>query len=78
MSQYSMEMKIEIFDDAEGVSIQVRQWPDMPDDLIEIHTSHNKKSEDYYGKQSITLCHDQVRMLIEALNKIMHHQKGDR
>ena len=76
MSNYSLEMKLEIYDDNEGVSIQIRQWPESPVNLIEIHTTHNKQSQDYYGKQSLTLSHKQVDLLIESLQKIKNHQNG--
>ena len=73
---YSLEMKFEIFDDNEGVSIQIRQYPDLPDQLIEIHTTHNKKSQEFYGKQSLVLSQQQVNYLIESLEKIKSHQNG--
>lgn len=76
MSNYSLEMKLDIYDDNEGVSIQVRQWPEFPIDLIEIHTTHNKDSEKYYGKNSLVLSHAQVDLLIESLQKIKDHQNG--
>jgi hypothetical protein len=71
---YSLEMKLEIVDDNEGVSIQVRQWPDFPDDLIEIHTNHCSEAVKYYGKQSLVLPHKQCDLLIEALQKIKENQ----
>lgn len=75
---YTLEMKFEIFDDNEGVSIQIRQWPDGPDELIEIHTNHTKQSQEFYGKQSIVLSHRQVDLLIESLQKIKDHQNGNK
>jgi hypothetical protein len=76
MSNYSLEMKLEIFDDNEGVSIQIRQWPEVPNNLIEIHTTHNKQSQEYYGKQSLVLTHNQVDLLIKSLQKLKSHQNG--
>ena len=78
MGNHSLEMKLEIYDDNEGVSIQIRQWPDFPGGLIEIHTTHNKESQEYYGKQSIVLSHAQIDLLIESLQKIKEHQNGNK
>lgn len=77
MSQYTLEMKFEIYDDNEGCSIQIRQWPDAPDSLIEVHTTHNKPSQEYYGKQSLVLSHGQIDLLIDSLTKIKKHQNGE-
>lgn len=71
---HSLEIKMEVFDDENDVSIQVRQFPDYPEKFIEIHTSHNNFSEEHYGKQSIVLNHEQVDLLIEALSRVKKHQ----
>lgn len=78
MTNHTLEMKLEIFDDNEGVSIQIRQWPEFTFDLIEIHTTHNKQSQEFYGKQSIVLSHKQVDLLIESLQRIKEHQNGNK
>jgi hypothetical protein len=77
MIQYSLEMKFEIYDNNEGCSIQIRQWPDGADSLVEILTTHNKQSQEFYGKQSLVLSHTQIDHLIESLTKIKQHQNGE-
>lgn len=74
MKQYSLEMKLEVYNESESVSIQVRQDPDFPETLVGIYTGHDKRSEDFYGKMNLVLDHDQVAVLIEALTKIVNHQ----
>jgi len=71
---YSLEMKIEISSNSEGVSIELRQYPEWPDDLIEIHTKHCKESQEFYGDLSLVLSHQQCDLLIEALQKIKENQ----
>lgn len=71
---YSLEMKMLVYDDNEGTSIEIRQWPDAPDNLIEIHTNHHKESKEFYGSQSLVLSHDQIEALIQALHAVKAHQ----
>ncbi|WP_343577962.1 hypothetical protein [Pseudomonas sp.] len=52
---YSVEKVMRVYDDKEGVYIEVRQDPDVPDSSLEIHTTGNQACIEWYGEQRITL-----------------------
>ncbi len=52
---YRVEKVMRVYDDKEGVYIEVRQHPDAPDSGLEIHTTGNQACIDWYGEQRITL-----------------------
>lgn len=52
---YSVEKVMRVYDDKEGVYIEVRQHPDAPDSGLEIHTTGNQACIDWYGEQRIVL-----------------------
>lgn len=52
---YSVEKVMRVYDDKEGVYIEVRQHPDAPDAFLEIHTCGSKESTDWYGDNRINL-----------------------
>lgn len=52
---YSVEKVMRVYDDKEGVYIEVRQNPDASDSSLEIHTVGNQTCIDWYGEQRIML-----------------------
>lgn len=64
---YSMEIERKVYDDTEGVSVCVRPSPNNPDQCIEITTSHNASSMEYYGEIRLDIPKEQARLLGQAL-----------
>lgn len=52
---FTTEKVLRIYDDEEGVYLEVRQNPDFPDCGIEIHTNNVKANEDWFGKISLPM-----------------------
>ena len=52
---FTLEKIMRVYDDEEGVYLQIRQNPDFPDSGIEIHTDGVKANEDWFGKVSLCL-----------------------
>lgn len=68
MKTFSLEKVMRVYDDSEGVYIEVSQNPDFPDSGIMITTNQNKESKMYYGDNNILLNDkDQVIKLAHAL-----------
>ena len=63
---HSTEILRRVYDDTEGVCVEVRPCPDNPDEYIEIHTPTGK-SQEYYGAFRISLPKEMVRQLGAAL-----------
>jgi hypothetical protein len=68
---FSIHKQLRIYDDEEGVYLQVEVNPDSPDNSIVIHTDGIKENEDWYGKQCLTLyTKEHIDAMIVALNEI--------
>jgi hypothetical protein len=52
---FSIEKSLRVYDDSEGVYLEIRQDPDFPESGIEIHTNSDKDNEDWYGKISLSI-----------------------
>lgn len=63
---FSMESTYNVYDDHNGVRMQVRSFPDAPDSAMELHTG-GAESEQFYGKNSLVLDAPQARLLAQAL-----------
>jgi len=65
---FTLEKVMRIWDDSEGVYLEVRQHPDFPDNGIEIHTDKVERNEDWFGKISLSLnSKEQALKLAQAL-----------
>lgn len=64
---YSLEHFFRIYNDAEGVCLQVRPHPDLPDAALELSSCASKESKAFYGEFSVTLMPRQAHLLAEAL-----------
>lgn len=67
---YTLEKFYRIYDDGEGVCIEVRPHPDLPESLIELNTRSNQASKEFYGDVSLTLTDKQAGFLGAALIEI--------
>lgn len=63
---YTTEIIRRIYDDKEGVCLEVRPSPDNPDDYIEVHTP-DAKSRDYHGVIRFSLPKTMAMKLGQAL-----------
>lgn len=52
---FTTEKIVRVYDDNEGVYLQVHQSPDCPGTALEISTAGDKASEQWYGKQRLML-----------------------
>ena len=66
---YSIDMACRVFDDSEGVYLEVRNHAENAD-YIEIHTP-DKQSKEYYGDLSIVMPKEQALHLIKALQTVI-------
>lgn len=62
----SIEVLRRVYDDAEGVFIEVGLHPDSPD-WVCIDTSADAKSKEWYGANNLPLPKAQARLLAKAL-----------
>lgn len=69
MKDFSKEKILRVWDDSEGVYLEIRQNPDFPEAGIEIHTNNNLKNEEWYGK--ISLCLNSKEQAILLANAIL-------
>lgn len=68
---HTLEKVMRVYDDKEGVYIEIRQNPDSPTDSLELHTTGNEACEAWYGKQSITLMgRDHALALAKAITEM--------
>jgi hypothetical protein len=75
MSKFSTEVVRRVFDDSDGVYIEV--GPDSDGlDLIQVSTSG--ESEEYYGKLRLILAPEQARHLAKALLAAADESKSDK
>jgi hypothetical protein len=54
----SVEILRRVYDDEEGVFIEVHPSPDVPDAMIEVSTLGDKKSEEWFGKVLFSMSPD--------------------
>lgn len=52
---YTLEKILRVYDDKEGVYLEIRQNPDYPEGGIQIHTNGDKINEDWFGKVNLPL-----------------------
>lgn len=67
---HSLETLYRVYDDGEGVCLEVRPHPDFPEGTIEVHSNANQGSKEFYGPLSICLVPSQARLLAKALNAV--------
>lgn len=73
---YTLEKLMRIYDDTEGVYLEVRQNPDFPDSGLEIHTNDDAGNERWFGKISLPLnSKEQVLKLSQALTEMAEQLK---
>ncbi len=73
----SLEKVMRVWEDKEGVYLEVRQNPDLPDDSLEIHTNGVAENEAWFGKISLSLySKEQVLALVEALTEMAKQLKS--
>jgi hypothetical protein len=65
MMGYSLEPCFKLYDDSEGVLLEVGVNPDFPD-IILLHTP-NKESKEFYGDVRLSLSKEQASYLADAL-----------
>lgn len=65
MSEIEIESSFYVFDNSEGVSLNIRESPDFPD-LILICTE-TEKDKEWYGNVRLTLTKDHALKLAEAI-----------
>lgn len=70
---HSLETLYRVYDDGEGVCLEVRPHPDFPEGTIELHSNSNPGSKEFYGLLSLTLVPAQARLLAKALNAVADH-----
>lgn len=63
---FTLEKHLRVYNDKEGVFIQVRPNPDAPEDLIQIETV-DQTSQEWYGEFHFSLTKDEARLLAQAL-----------
>ncbi len=65
---FSIEKSLRVYDDEEGVYLEIRQNPDSPEHAIEIHTNGDKNNEDWYGKINLSInSKEQAQALAKAI-----------
>ncbi len=65
---FSVEKILRVYDDSEGVYLEIRNNPDYPETGIEIHTNNNKENEAWYGKVNLPInSKEQALALANAL-----------
>lgn len=64
---YSIEKSLRIYDDKEGVYVEIRNHPDFPEGALLLHTNDIKSNEDFYGKIFLSLSKDHALALSRAL-----------
>lgn len=52
---YVIEKTLRVYDDEEGVFLEIRNNPDFPEIGIEITTGDNPENEAWYGKVSLPI-----------------------
>lgn len=66
MIKTSIEVVRRVYDDNEGVAIEVGRNADNPN-WMDIGTGHDKKAEEYYGKVLLSLPKEQAQLLAKAI-----------
>lgn len=64
---YSLETIYRVYDDKEGVFIEVKPHPDCPDTAIELRSTGSVASKEFYGEFSVSLTAAHARLLAKAL-----------
>lgn len=65
---FTVEKILRVYDDSEGVYLEIRNNPDYPETGIEIHTNNNKENEEWYGKVNLPInSKEQALALSKAL-----------
>lgn len=73
---YTLEKVMRIYDDSEGVYLEVRQNPDFPNSGLEIHTNDDSDNERWFGKINLPLnSKEQVLKLAQALTEMAEQIK---
>lgn len=67
---YTLEKHLRIYNDKEGVFVQVRPNPDVPEDLIQIETI-DKASQEWYGNFRFSLSKQEAKLLAQALIELV-------
>lgn len=67
---HTLETLYRVYDDGEGVCLEVRPHPDLPDAILELHSRATAPSKEFYGELSISLVPSQARLLAKALNAV--------
>lgn len=52
---FTIEKILRVYDDSEGVYLEIRPNPDFPEHGLEIHTNNVKVNEEWYGKLSLCI-----------------------
>lgn len=65
---YSTEKLMRIYDDKEGVYLEVRNHPDYPEGALLLHTDSKKSNEEWYGKIFISLSKEHALALSKVLS----------
>jgi hypothetical protein len=68
MDKFSMDHIYRVYDENEGVCVEVRPYPDAPQSSLELCTVDGK-SQEWYGKVSLVLFPTQAKLLAKALLK---------
>ena len=63
---FTLEKHFRVYNDKEGVFVQVRPNPDAPGDLIQIETV-NQASQEWYGEFHFSLTKEEAKLLAQAL-----------
>lgn len=63
---FTLEKHLRIYNDKEGVFIQIRPSPDVPEELLQVETV-DKKSQEWYGKCCVSISKEEAKLLAKAL-----------
>ena len=63
---FTLEKHLRIYNDKEGVFIQIRPSPDVPGELLLVETV-DKKSQEWYGKCCVIISKEEAKLLAKAL-----------
>lgn len=63
---FTLEKHMRLYNDKEGVFIQIRPHPESPNDSIEISTT-TEDSQQWYGKFHFSLSKEEAKLLAKAL-----------
>lgn len=63
---FTLEKHLRVYNDKEGVFIQVRPNPNAPEDLIQIETV-DRTSQEWYGEFHFILNKEEAKLLAQAL-----------